>query len=414
MEPMKKKRGLFATLILLTAALACVIPGTQTASTIPPTPDTRLGTMVAETVSAAVELTALAVPTETPPPTATPEPTVTPTPEISGAGSTLTAQDDGSTLFVDERAGYQLTVPTGWLAVRVNEQEYFDAFQLSVLANERLQSTLQSIQTQDPNTFRLLVVDIDEEHIQNDIVTNVNLIWDPQTVISFESEEELQAIAAELPAAVNGLTVSSVNIIVPLNGAPYGEIQSEISGLNTAGVPVTLYQKMTVFNLKTGALVITFTHRRSALPKPHCPWQALPSMGCLRRCPPSHRSPTPRPTGLFFEELPGNGTKVWDYDSGYVLVLSGEWVLIPTDKDDLRNAIRDLSSLDQDMANSLRNMDLLNDDSIRLIFVSQSPKYRNRELLPNMISFSFQDPVIRNAHYRCPPPASSAPRVERN
>jgi hypothetical protein len=259
MEPMKKKRGLFATLILLTAALACVIPGTQTASTIPPTPDTRLGTMVAETVSAAVELTALAVPTETPPPTATPEPTITPTPEISGAGSTLTAQDDGSTLFVDERAGYQLQVPTGWLAVRVNEQEYFDAFQLSVLANERLQSTLQSIQTQDPNTFRLLVVDIDEEHIQNDIVTNVNLIWDPQTVISFESEEELQAIAAELPAAVNGLTVSSVNIIVPLNGAPYGEIQSEISGLNTAGVPVTLHQKMTVFNLKTGALVITFT-----------------------------------------------------------------------------------------------------------------------------------------------------------
>lgn len=252
---MKKQRGLFATLILLTAALACVIPGTQTASTIPPTPDTRLGTMVAETVSAAVELTALAVPTETPPPTATPEPTVTPTPEISGAGSTLTTQDDGSTLFVDERAGYQLTVPTGWLAVRVNEH----AFQQSVFANERLQSTLQSIQTQDPNTFRLLAVDIDEEHIQNDIVTNVNLIWDPQTVISFDSEEELQAIAAELPATVNGLTVSSVNIIVPLNGAPYGEIQSEISGLNTAGAPVTLYQKMTVFNLKTGTLVITFT-----------------------------------------------------------------------------------------------------------------------------------------------------------
>lgn len=108
-------------------------------------------------------------------------------------------------------------------------------------------------------------------------------------------------------------------------------------------------------------------------------------------------SPTPKPTGLSFEELPGNGTKVWDYDSGYVLVLSGAWVPIPTDKDDLRNAIRDLSSLDEDMANSLRNMDLLNDDTIRLIFVSRDPEYRNRELLPNMISFSFQDPVIRNA-----------------
>jgi hypothetical protein len=259
MEPMKKQRGLFATLILLTAALACVIPGAQTASTIPPTPDTRLGTMVAETVSAAIELTALAVPTETPPPTTTPEPTVTPTPEISGAGSTLTAQDDGSTLFVDERAGYQITVPTGWLAVRVNEQEYYDAFQLSVLANERLNAALQSIQNLDPNTFRLLVVDIDEEHIQNDIVTNVNLVWDPQNTISFDSEDGLQALADELPSTVQGLTVSSVDIIVPPNGAPYGEIQSEINGLNTAGAPATLYQKMTVFKLKTGMLVITFT-----------------------------------------------------------------------------------------------------------------------------------------------------------
>jgi hypothetical protein len=259
MEPMKKQRGLFATLILLTAALACVIPGTQTASTIPPTPDTRLGTMVAETVSAAVELTALAVPTETPPPTATPEPTVTPTPEISGAGSTLTAQDDGSTLFVDERAGYQLTVPTGWLAVRVNEQEYYDAFQLSVLANERLNAALQSIQNLDPNTFRLFVLDIDEEHIQNDIVTNVNLVWDPQTTISFDTEDGLQSLADELPATVQGLTVTSVDIIVPTSGVPYGEIQSEISGLNTAGAPVTLYQKMAVFKLKTGTLVVTFT-----------------------------------------------------------------------------------------------------------------------------------------------------------
>lgn len=255
---MKKQRGLFATLILLTAALACVIPGTQTASTIPPTPDTRLGTMVAETVSAAVELTALAAPTETPP-TATLEPTVTPTPEISGAGSTLTAQDDGSTLFVDERAGYQLRVPTGWLAVRVNEQEYYDAFQLSVLANERLTAALQSIQNLDPATFRLFVLDIDEEHIQNDIVTNVNLVWDPQTTISFDTEDDLQSLADELPATVQGLTVTSVNIIVPISGVPYGEIQSEISGLNTAGVPVRLYQKMAVFKLKTGTLVVTFT-----------------------------------------------------------------------------------------------------------------------------------------------------------
>jgi hypothetical protein len=111
----------------------------------------------------------------------------------------------------------------------------------------------------DPNTSRLFVLDIDEEHIQNDIVTNVNLVWDPQTTVSFDTEGDLQSLADELPATVQGLTVSAVDIIIPTSGVPYGEIQSEISGLNRAGALVTLYQKMAVFKLKARTLMVTFT-----------------------------------------------------------------------------------------------------------------------------------------------------------
>lgn len=255
---MNTQRTLFAALILLTTALACVVPGMQTASNPTPTVDTRLGIMVAETVSAALELTALAVPTATPtfPPAAQTE---TPTPQPSTSGSTLTQQADGTILFTDENAGYEIAVPAGWLAVRLNQQEYYDAWILPEVADPHIQSSLTSIQNQDPTTFRLLVLDIQEGRVKNEIVTNINFIWDQQSVISFDTEDDLQGFADELPSVTEGLTISSVEIVIPPSGVPYGVIQTEVGDFNASGAQVTLYQKMALFNLKTGALVLVFT-----------------------------------------------------------------------------------------------------------------------------------------------------------
>ncbi|MDP1713166.1 MAG: hypothetical protein Q8L41_00345 [Anaerolineales bacterium] len=257
---MNTRPALLAALILLTTALACVLPGIQSVSRFAPTPtaDTRLDIMVARTVSAALDLTALAVPTVTPTlPTATQ--TVTPTPQPFSSGSSLTKQDNGSSLFVDENAGYEITVPAGWLAVRLNENEYYDAWTLPETADSHIQTSLLSIKEQDPATFRLLVLDIQEGHIKNEIVTNLNFIWDQQTVISFDTEDDLQAFADGLPSTMDGLTVSSVEIVIPPGGLPYGVIKSEVGGFNVSSAQVSLYKKMVFFNLKTGTLVITFS-----------------------------------------------------------------------------------------------------------------------------------------------------------
>ncbi len=257
---MNTRRALFAALFLLTTALACVVPGIQTASNPTPTADTRLDIMVAETVSSALELTALAVPTVTPTLLPTlPPPTVTPMPQPVLSGSTLVKQDNGSTLFVDENAGYEITVPANWLAVRVNEKEYYEAWLLPQASGPHIQSSLMSIQDQDPTTFRLLALDVQEGHIKNEIVTNMTLIWDQGTAISFDTEDDLTAFADNLPSIMEGLTVSSVEIVIPPSGVPYGVIKSEVGGFNASGAQVTLYQKMALFNLKTGTLVITFT-----------------------------------------------------------------------------------------------------------------------------------------------------------
>ena len=267
---MNTKRIFFIAMIFL-ATIACVVPGLPTASApvFAPTVDTGpIETMVAGTVSAAITQTALAQPTSTPTSTATatatatatstPAPTETPTPQ---AQSTLTKQADGSILFADARAGYQIKLPAGWLAVRVNEQEYLDAFSLEEAANTNIQQSLLSIQTEDPNAFRLLAMDTKAAHIQNDFVTDMRFVLDEKKAISLSSDADLKAIADKVPAsaAVFRFEVTSVKIVTTASGTKLGVIEAKSSFENAAGANVAIYQKQVFFNTKSGTQSIIFT-----------------------------------------------------------------------------------------------------------------------------------------------------------
>ena len=267
---MNTKRIFFIAMIFL-ATIACVVPGLPTASApvFAPTVDTGpIETMVAGTVSAAITQTALAQPTSTPTSTATatatatatstPAPTETPTPQ---AQSTLTKQADGSILFADARAGYQIKLPAGWLAVRVNEQEYLDAFSLEEAANTNIQQSLLSIQTEDPNTFRLLAIDTKAAHIQNDFVTDMRFVLDEKKAISLSSDADLKAFADKVSASatVFRFEVTSVKIVTTASGTKLGVIEAKSSFENAAGANVAIYQKQVFFNTKSGTQSIIFT-----------------------------------------------------------------------------------------------------------------------------------------------------------
>jgi len=267
---MNTKRIFFIAMIFL-ATIACVVPGLPTASApvFAPTVDTGpIETMVAGTVSAAITQTALAQPTSTPTSTATatatatatstPAPTETPTPQ---AQSTLTKQADGLILFADARAGYQIKLPAGWLAVRVNEQEYLDAFSLEEAANTNIQQSLLSIQTEDPNTFRLLAIDTKAAHIQNDFVTDMRFVLDEKKAISLSSDADLKAIADKVSASatVFRFEVTSVKIVTTASGTKLGVIEAKSSFENAAGANVAIYQKQVFFNTKSGTQSIIFT-----------------------------------------------------------------------------------------------------------------------------------------------------------
>jgi hypothetical protein len=271
-KTMNNRRTFFIALIFLATIAACVVPGLPTASApvFAPTVDTGpIETMVAGTVSAAIAQTEQAQPTATSTSaaaatstsTSTPAPTETPTPQANQSQSMLTKQEDGSMLFADKRAGYEIKLPAGWLAVRVNEQEYLDAFSLVEAANTNIQQSLLSVQAEDPNVFRLLAIDTQAAHIQNEFVTDMRFVLDEQKTISLGSDADLKAIAEKISASatVFRFEVTSVKIVTSASGTQFGVIEAKSSFENAAGADVTIYQKQVFFNVKAGMQSISLT-----------------------------------------------------------------------------------------------------------------------------------------------------------
>jgi hypothetical protein len=259
---MNHKRGLLTAVVLGMTALACVVPGLPTASAPPPTPDTRLERMVAETVDAAIELTRQAVPTATTVPSATPQPTVTATLAATATQAPETMLDknaDGYSTFIDLSAKYQITIPMQWLAVRVNAPEFEEALQLPEAANPAIQASLASIKEQDPNVFRLFMLDVAEEHIDGGFVTNINLVWDPQMEVSFADDTDLKTLAASLPASLPDSEVIGTEIKTTTNETTYGVITTRTPSTTQDGTKIVMYQTLTFFDLSVGTLNITLT-----------------------------------------------------------------------------------------------------------------------------------------------------------
>lgn len=121
--------------------------------------------------------------TATPPPTETP----TPTPRISINGTSLVLHEDQGADFIDYKLGYQLTIPPGWLPVRINEEEYYKAFtQDSVAQNPKIVDFLTKIQTQDPNYVRLTALDMEPGQGASGMLSGITVVLQPETAKTVE------------------------------------------------------------------------------------------------------------------------------------------------------------------------------------------------------------------------------------
>ena len=205
------------SLILFFAIIACIVPGISQPDAIPTYDVNMIPTMVVLTANALASQTAAAItplPIETATPTFVPTENVTATPKVSFLGTSLLLRDDQTTVFTDRQAGVELIIPVGWMPVRVNEQEYLDAFSSNAAADLAIRARLNQMQTFDPVWFRLDAIDIQPGHVVNGAATDINVIFqqnDPRSLEEVAKDEKVKSfvnfelISSGYEQAANGM-----------------------------------------------------------------------------------------------------------------------------------------------------------------------------------------------------------------
>lgn len=238
-------------LVILLAIGACVLPG-QTIQPAPVTDPNVIGTAVVGTAQAAAEQTEQANPA-TGTATLVAADTLTPTPKISVSGTSLIVREDQSTLFMDHKAGIQLIIPAGWMALRLNEEEYFKAFDSDVvLQNRDVTDHLAITRDLDPTYFRLDAIDIRPNHTPNGILSYMNVIFQPGDVRSLEQWEQAERDRYHPQADFKFISSSYPQLN---NGTRGLVIEQSYAAAEKAG---TIYYRGVFFSLPTGTIVLDF------------------------------------------------------------------------------------------------------------------------------------------------------------
>ena len=183
----------------------------------------------------------------------------TATPRISLSGTSLFLRDDQTTVFTDHRTGVELIIPTGWLAVRVNEPEYYDAWGLPELSDPAFQHALSNIQGLNPDEIRLTILDTQAGHLLDGFVTNIGLFWYENNDFSLGNDKDLQASADSLSETMPGLKVISSKLSANSSGIPIGINTFKRSVKNAKGENEVIYFKQVFVKTRTGVLTITLT-----------------------------------------------------------------------------------------------------------------------------------------------------------
>jgi hypothetical protein len=222
---------------------------------VPPAPITNpasIETALASTAKALAQRTETAQGfTATPP--VTPTETLTPTPRVSLNGTSLLIHEDQSALFIDHKAGIQLTIPSGWMPVRVNEDEYYKAFALDVaLENPAIVDVLTDIQDANVNYHRVESIDIRPDHIPDGIVTHFNVLFQEGDIRTLEKWEQAERnrkspyakyrfISSSFPTLENGTRVLVIE-----------------ESWQASGDKGTIYYRGVFFSLPTGTVILDF------------------------------------------------------------------------------------------------------------------------------------------------------------
>jgi hypothetical protein len=238
----RKKLYLYLNAIVIVLAVTSCSFGKKTPS-VPTIDPSILATHAAGTAQASAQQTQQAsIPTAIPP---------TSTPKISPiTGTSLVTLEDQSTLFIDSKAGVQLIVPPGWLAVRPNEDEYYKAFGLNeVLSSSEINDRLTKLQSANTDYFRLDAIDLRPDHVVNGIITVMSVNYQPD---DFRSLEKWAQSEINKKSPFQGYKLLGSSYRKNADGSHALVIEETWKGSPNG----TLYHRELFFSIPSGTLII--------------------------------------------------------------------------------------------------------------------------------------------------------------
>lgn len=237
-------------LILLLAALACVLPG-QTIQTGPITNPDGLQTAIVGTAWAAETQTQQAHVSIMP--TSIPADTSTPTAKVSSVRTCLEYLEDGSTRFTDYVAGVQIVFPAHWLVVRVGEQEFYDAGGKPETQNPRFLDVFTSMQNLDPKVFRMTALDTRPDRLLYNDITRLDVVFDEG---DRRTLKELRADQIAHHPPYKGYKLLSSQTFKTAQGLEALNMETRAKTSNGASVTGFAYQRRILFKVPGGSMAL--------------------------------------------------------------------------------------------------------------------------------------------------------------
>jgi hypothetical protein len=189
-------------------------------------------------------------------------PAYTPTPPPPAGGTENVQQPDGTTQYSDYDAGFELTLPAGWIGVRPGAQEFNDVLSSEGAKNEALKTRMTLDKDgYEPVKDRYYIYATKPDKAKNDLFAYGKLAWDASDskVIDQNALGELVR-SLEMSQTMPGLRVVSSNVVTNGNGVPVIVIGANWTATGADGVMTPLYINVLMFkptDNSTARLVVT-------------------------------------------------------------------------------------------------------------------------------------------------------------
>ncbi len=255
-------RHIASAFVILLAIVACVLPGqaAQPQSSLPPTANPfAIATAVAGTAQAAAAQTAQANPI---PATEAPVLTETLPSAAPSTGKLKEEQSDGTTLFTDYDASYQITFPQGWTVIIPEKDDISQALNSIPEQEQNISKLIESAKNADTkNMIRVFGFNLKAQ--QGVYTPNINISYDTNPLLKTAPlKDVLNATVAYYPSM--GIQVISSEVKQTSSGMEIGEIQTEWTMNVTGNQQVNLHQKQIFFKSGEGVAIITFSTVKNA------------------------------------------------------------------------------------------------------------------------------------------------------